>query len=225
MTANAVEKCFLYGAPYCELAEFVRTRVPVCVELLPHHTVKLGPEVRDSPEMTQIQLDYMMALGHRKIGYVHQLIPDLARCPVQYHRLFDYYRIMAERGCRIEPEWVFSDYHEYPVFNKSMYRAMHCARPPSALIVPGGRIEFAYHYLNGSGIAIGDEFAVMGCDDIASELQPRATTVTNYPAEIARQAWAVMEAAVDGKIMQLLTELKIITGESVRRSIPASEKQ
>ncbi|MPM49530.1 hypothetical protein SDC9_96260 [bioreactor metagenome] len=76
-----------------------------------------------------------------------------------------------------------------------------------------------------TGIAIGDEFAVMGCDDIASELQPRATTVTNYPAEIARQAWAVMEAAVDGKIMQLLTELKIITGESVRRSIPASEKQ
>ncbi len=218
LAENGIQNVFLFGATERSFAEFISSRVLRCVELLPRHAGALGPEVRDSCEMTALQLDCLLRRGYRKIGYIHQIESDWSMCPVQRQRLFDFYRIMAENGLRVMPEWVFFCTYDWEKFNRRMYRMMNSPSPPEAVIVPGSSLEFVYRYCTNNGIRVGTELAIMGCDNIEPELSPRATTVTNTPREIAELAWEVMDAALRGEVLQKVPALRIVTGESVRFS-------
>ena len=184
-----------------------------CVDLLPHNVDTSFPAVLDSLEMTAMQMDHLLRRGYRRIGYLHQI--HNARFIVQNKRLCDYYRIMAENGIAVEPNWVMYCGYDYEVFNRHLYSIMNSARPPEALIVAGNAVGAVYRFCTSNGIAVGRELAIMGCDDLTPELKPRVTSVTNSPNEIAAQAWRVMEAALRGEKIVEHTNLRIVTGESV----------
>lgn len=210
-----IKQAFIFGSGDLTLTGMIRSLVPYTVSLLPRHTVKLGSELRDSPDMTSIQLKYLFQANCRRIGYIHNVEENWTQSPVQLHRLLDYYRIMAEQGLKIEPEWVFYCGYNWEHFNNSMYKLLKSPRQPEALIVPGSALQNLYKFCANNGITIGKELAVMACDDIAPDLRPRATTVTNGPREIGEQAWQVMEQCLRGVEECRFTKLNIITGETV----------
>ena len=211
-----IRQCFILGSDDVQLIRMVRSLVPYTVSLLPRHTAKLGSELRDSPDMTSMQMKYLFQANCRRIGYIHNVEEDWSRSPVQLHRLLDYYRIMAEHGLKIEPEWVFYCGYNWEHFKNCMYNLLKSPRRVEALIVPGCALKHLYKFCANNGITIGKELAVMGCDDIAPDLRPRATTVTNTPREIGEQAWQVMQSTLQQIETYEFTRLQIITGETVR---------
>ena len=80
----------------------------LCMELLPQHAEEVTTELRDSYNMTQIQLEYLFNLGYQRIGYIHFGGNDLVRYPIHILRVLDYYKMMAEKGYKVNPNWVFN---------------------------------------------------------------------------------------------------------------------
>ena len=210
-----IHQAFVFGADTAAVTELIAKNVPFTVSLLPRHCAALGSELRDSPDMTIIQLKYLFQCGYRRIGYIHNVEKDWSTSPVQLQRLLDYYRIMAESGLKIEPEWVFYCGYNWEYFNSRMYELMKSRRPVDALIVPGSSLRYLYRFCANNGLAVGKDLAVMCCDDTEPNLHPRATTVTNSPREIGEQVWQIMQKLLTQKPIREVTKLKIITGETV----------
>lgn len=136
--------------------------------------------------------------------------------PVQVHRLMDYYRLMAENGLRVNPDWVFycSDY--YDNLETGMEQIMNSDPKPEVLIVPGASLTRLYSYCRKHHIRIGKDLAIFSCDDINERLKPEATVITNNPKEIAKTFWEMFLAAERGeKVESAYTELFIRTGQTV----------
>ena len=203
---------FIRGSCCNEVTELF-SKYLCCVDLLPQNADTPYPTVLDSLEMTIIQMDYLLRRGYRHIGYLHQTRDS--RMFLQNKRLCDYYRVMAENGIAVEPNWVMYCGSDYEVFSQNLYKVMNSKRPPEAFIVDGNTIPAVYRFCASNGIAVGRDLAIMGCDDLSPELKPRVTSVTNVPGEIAVQAWRVMDAALRGEKLIEHTNLKIVTGESV----------
>lgn len=209
---NHFAGCFFRGVTGSEVTELISQYCCV-VDVLPHNSDGSFPGVIDSPQMTIMQMEYLLQRGYRNIGYLHQI--ENTRQVVQLQRLCDYYRIMAENNIAVEPGWGMYCGYEWKKFNRHLYEVMSGKHPPEALIVAGNTVPAVYRFCFNNGIEIGRELAIMGCDDLAPELRPRCTSVTNTPSEIAEKAWRVMQAALHGEKLIEYTDLKIITGESV----------
>ena len=125
---------------------------------------------------------------------------------------------MAENGCKIEQEWVFYYGENQQIFNKKMYKLVNCKCPPDAVIISGCALKYIYKFCQANGIEIGKDLALITADNIASELTPRPTAVTNTPSEIGKQARNLMQNILKGETVKEYTSLKIIIGETVHRN-------
>ena len=166
--------------------------------------------------MTVRQMDYLLKRGYRRIGYLHYGGSDMYQYPIQLHRLLDYYRLMAENGLRVNPDWVFycSDYYEN--LETGLDRMMESDPKPDVLIVPGAALKHLYTYCRKHRIRIGKDLSVFSQDEIDEELSPEPTTITNNPVEIAETFWPMFQAAERGeKVESAYTELFIRTGQTV----------
>lgn len=215
LQSKNIRQAFIFGSESPAVTDLIRTYIPFSVSLLPRHPVQIGSELRDSAIMTEIQLQYLFSRNYRRIGFIHNVEKDWSKSPVQLNRLLNYYRIMAENGIKTEPEWVFYGGYDYEHFNRAMYRLMRCGNLPDAIIAPGSSIRNFYTFCRGNGIQIGKDLAVIGCDNTADDLQPQVTCVTNTPREIGRQAWDIMQKTLQGKNICEVTNLRIITGQTV----------
>lgn len=209
------ERAFIWGAENAGTVKAVAACVPYTVSILPRYPELVGSELRDSPEMTVMQLEYLFHCNYRRIGYIHNAEKEWSKTPVQMLRLLDYYRIMAEKGIKIEPEWVFYCAYNREIFNSSMHRLICCSPSVEAVIVPGSSLKLLYDFCAANGIRIGRALAVMCSDDTEPDLSPRATSVTNSPREIGTAAWEIMEKTMKGECCRERTCLRIITGETV----------
>ncbi len=209
-----VRQVFIWGADNSQLVNSIKNVVPYVVSVLPRYPEVTVSELRDSPDMTTVQLEYLFNCNYRRIAYIHNA-EDWLKTPVQLQRLMDYYRIMAEKGLKIEPEWVFYCAYNREVFNRSMHRLLRSARPVQAVIVPGSSLKMLYDFCANNGIETGSELAVMCCDDTEPDLLPRATAVTNTPKETGAAAWQIMQDTLLNQLSYRTTRLRIITGETV----------
>ena len=206
----------VYGAASPDFARELAGRMKVCLELLPRHEDRIVTELRDSPEMTARQMDYLLKRGYRRIGYLHTCGSNMYQYPVQVHRLMDYYRLMAENGLRVNPDWVFycSDYYEN--LETGLDRMMASDPKPEVLIVPGSALKHLYSYCRKHKIRIGKDLAIFSQDEINQKLSPDPTTITNNPVEIAQTFWKMFQAAERGeKVESTYTKLFIRTGQTV----------
>lgn len=213
---SGIADVIVYGAASPDFARELAGRMKVCLELLPRHDERIVTELRDSPDMTVRQMDYLLKRGYRKIGYLHFCGSDMYQYPVQVHRLMDYYRLMAENGLRVNPDWVFycSDYYEN--LETGLDRMMESDPKPEVLIVPGASLNRLYSYCRKHHIRIGKDLAVFSQDEIDQKLSPEPTTITNNPQEIAQTFWRMFLAAERGESMESrYTELFIRTGQTV----------
>ena len=212
--SRRMTRAFILSAYNSDTVVKLQQHIPYTVSLLPRYPSAAGSELRDSPAMTAMQLEYLFNRNYRNIAYIHNA-EDHLKTPVQLMRLFDYYRIMAEHGIKVEPEWVFFYSYDKERFFRSMHRFIGCKRPADALIVPGSCLKLFYEFCADNGLCVGKDLAVMCCDNVEPDLIPRATTVTNSPREIGEMAWLVMQRTLQGETVSAQTNLKIITGETV----------
>ena len=213
---SRIANVILFGAASPDFARELAGRMKVCLELLPKHEERIVTELRDSPDMTVRQMDYLLKRGYRKIGYLHFCGSDMFQYPVQVHRLMDYYRLMAENGLRVNPDWVFYCSEYYENLEAGLDRMMNSDPKPEVLIVPGSALQSLYLYCRKHKIRIGKDLAVFSQDEIDEKLTPEPTTITNNPVEIAQTFWRMFQAAERGeKIENAYTELFIRTGQTV----------
>ena len=215
---SRIANVIVYGAASPDFARELVGHMKVCLELLPKHEERIVTELRDSPDMTARQMDYLLNRGYRRIGYLHFCGSDMYQYPVQVHRLMDYYRLMAENGLRVNPDWVFYCSEYYENLENGLARMMESDPKPDVLIVPGAALKHLYTYCRKHRIRIGKDLAVFSQDEINGELSPDPTTITNNPVEIAKTFWEMFQAAERGeKVESAYTELFIRTGQTVPR--------
>ncbi len=216
--SQGISRCILFGAQSADFAGYLHTHVKNCLELLPRHTGQVAAELRDSPEMTVMQIEYLRKLGYRRIGYLHFCGNDFSLYPVQVIRLLDYYRMMAENDLHADPRWVFHCREDYGNLETGMKQIMRSDPRPEVLIVPGSAVVRLYAWLKNHKIRIGKDLALFSQDEVEPGLFPEVTAITNNPADIARTFWRMFQAAERGeKVVSAHTELLIRTGQTVPR--------
>lgn len=217
LTGQGVSRVILYSPVIPDYAEYLAKRMEVCLELLPRHMERVVTELRGSPEMTGLQLNYLFNLGYRRIGYIHYGLQSISQYPVQVMRLLDYYRFMAEHHLYVDPDWVLHLQDRCRDLGAGLDRMMAADLLPEALIVPGSAWNPLYSWCRKHGIRLGKDLAVFCCDDLGTVSGPEATTVTNNPVEIAETFWKMFLAAERGeKVESRYTNLRIRTGQTVR---------
>ncbi|MBQ9755413.1 MAG: substrate-binding domain-containing protein [Lentisphaeria bacterium] len=216
LTSQGVSSCIICCAKIPDYALRLKERMKVCLELLPLHSNRVTVELRDSAEMTEVQMTYLFNHGYRRIGYLHYGGKDMFRYPIQMQRLMDYYRLMAENGFRINPEWVFHCSENCDNIDVGMKQIMNSSPRPEALIVPGLLLEGVYTFCRKHKIRIGKDIGLFGYDDLHQELVPEPTLVCNDPLEIADNCWQMFQALERGeKVEDRQTQLLIRTGATL----------
>ena len=216
LAGQGITSAILYGAAQPDFAYELKNRLKLCLELLPRHSGHEVVELRDAPDMTVRQLDYLFKRGYRRIGYLQFCGDDMYLYPIQVHRLMDYYRLMAENGLRINPGWVFHCSERYENLAEGMHQILSAEPKPEVLIVPGSALIQLYSFCRKHGIRIGEDLAIFSCDDISAKLKPEVTMITNNPVEIAETFWRMFQATERGEeVESRFTELFIRTGQTV----------
>lgn len=223
LTSQGVSNCIVCCAKIPNYAICLKERMKVCLELLPWHPDPVTVELRDSAEMIAIQMTYLFNHGYRRIGYLHCGGKDVYRYPVQMQRLMDYYRMMAERGFKVNPDWVFRYSEDCGDIDIGLTQITSADPPPEALIVPGGSVlEQVYSFCLKHNIRIGKDIGVFACDELHRELVPETTLVCNDPEEIAENCWQMFLALERGETVESRqTQLLILTGGSLPSKAPA----
>jgi len=216
LTESGISHVIIYNATRPDFARELSGRMKLCMELLPRHEERVVTELHDSSDMTVRQMDYLLRRGFRRIGYLHFCGSDMYRYPVQVRRLMDYYRLMAENGLRVNPDWVFHCSEHFENMDFGMERIMRSVPRPEVLIVPGDSLILLYAWCRKHRIRIGRDLAVFSQDEINEKLFPEPTAITNNPEEIALKFWQMFQAAERGeKVESSDTELFIRTGQTV----------
>ncbi|MBO4491045.1 MAG: substrate-binding domain-containing protein [Lentisphaeria bacterium] len=213
---DGISRCIVCSARERDFAVCLKRRKIVCLELLPRHTKEVTATLRDAPDMTVRQMDYLLKRGYRRIGYLTFGGNDTTQYPLQVLRLMDYYRLMAENGLKVDPDWVLQCSDRYENLNDGMDRIMNTDPCPEVLIVPGAALSRLYPWCRRHRIRIGKDLAVFSCDDYNEHYTPEPTSITNNPEHIAETFWEMFQAAERGeKVESRYTELFIRTGMTV----------
>jgi len=216
LVASGVTRCIVVSAFRPDFAMCLKKRLKVCMELLPQHTWWVTGELRDSPGMTKLQLDYLFNLGYRRIAYIHFGGKEVSRYPVHVLRLLDYYRQMAVKGYQVNLDWVFSIDDNCENIETGIRQILNSNPKPEALIIPSEIFSQLYSYCQKNRIRIGKDLAVFACEDILEQQFPDVTVITNNPEEIAKMFWKMFLAEERGERMESHSmKLLIRTGKTV----------
>jgi DNA-binding LacI/PurR family transcriptional regulator len=205
---------FCKGFSHPWFMDLIQQECRHCISLLPCYTVSDGFALIDSPEMSAIQLEHLFNLGYRKIGYIHNVDKPVEKSFVQQSRLLEYYRIMAEHGLEVKPEWVFSGYCSPDIFADRMNLLMK--NGAEAVIVAGSFIRVLYETLQNQLYTPGRDLGIFCCDEINGLPEPAPTTVTNSPKAIIQSAWQLLQDSLNGAAPRIEhSRLRIMTGKTL----------
>ena len=213
---HGISNCIIYGASSPIFAQYLNTKMSFCMELLPRHSANNIISLRDCPDMTVIQFNYLRNLGYTKIGYIHFYISDVSLYPVQIMRLLDYYRLMAENHLQVNPNWVFHCTSNYENIEDGFKQIIYSNPKPEVLLVPGSALRYIYPLCRKYGIKIGKDLAIFSCDDPNENFNPEATMITNNPKNISQKCWQIFRDLYNGKdVSSCYTDLHIRIGQTV----------
>lgn len=209
-----VKIAFCKGFTHPWFTKLIASECKHCISLLPHYVVNEGFALIDSPQMSKVQLEHLLNLGYRKIGYIHNVDTQIEKTFVQQNRLSEFYKIMAEHGLIVKDKWVFSGYCTPRVFADRLNLLINSGA--EAVIVPGTFVNLLYDTLKKQLFVPGKDLGVFCCDELTDFPDPIPATVTNSPKAIVRSAWQLLQESINGlppRIEQ--SQLKIITGKTL----------
>lgn len=132
---------------------------------------------------------HLIAAGHRRIGYIHEVNPY----PAQVERLAGHRRALEEYGIEADPALVATDKNDPFGGTAAAAHLLQLEQAPTAIQCYTDRMAMgAYRAVRRAGLTIPDDISIIGYDDqdqIAPWLDPPLTTV-QLPHE-AMGRWAV----------------------------------
>lgn len=190
--------CIVVGLENSELLQIAREHHVSCVSLFPQafsdepHTILINPE-----KVVRLQLEHLLALGHRRIAYMH-LIDERVWHRDHVLRREAFYRQMAEQGLTVSPNWApYGDYTEEP-FRRNFLPLFETSPHPTAVILADKNLPWAYRALKEKGLRVGKDVSLVGTDDltISEHLDPPATTLRVSRTKAAGQALHMLDRVI-----------------------------
>lgn len=214
-TSADVRGCILHAAKP-DITRVFTERNAAWVSLYPAE-VHDGPRIMNPQNLTALQMQHLLDLGHRRIAKLDRLNPK-APSITQLHRKSEYYRIMAENGLRVDPDWViFDGYDEQPAWG-ALSRMFATDPAPTAVIVGDYSLPVTYRFLQSKGLTPGREVSVIATDDlpVASTVHPPATSTRIPLGNVARLALEMLEEVLHERLTEPVryAPVKLIERES-----------
>ncbi len=149
----------------------------------------------DNRQVTRLAVKHLLALGHRRIGFVSGTLQTVSRL----ERLEGYRQTLREAGIEPDPTLIwegvstgtFGDAEAFDLGRQGAHTLLSLPQPPTALITINDMFAFGvYAGARDLGLRIPEDVSVVGIDDIAlSEIvHPPLTTIRQPVREIARLA-------------------------------------
>ncbi len=175
----------------------------------------------DNVAGAEMALDHLLALGHRRIAFLGGPSDSSAR----HDRLTGYRNALERHG--VTPDEALSI--TSPVTREGGYAAMidllHLSEPPTAALCYNDIVAFgAMLSLQAAGHAPGQDFAIVGFDNIADSAlwRPALTTVSITPQQIAEEAVGLLLDRIahpDDPPRQLILAPELVVRESSGHSL------
>ncbi|MFA6814743.1 MAG: substrate-binding domain-containing protein [Lentisphaeria bacterium] len=166
--------------------------------LLPRYQTPYSYAIIDSPDMVDIQMNHLFNLGHKQIAFIGEFQPEHASL-IHMSRTMNYYRIMAENGYKVYPQWVMHNNYNNEVLAKKL-SLMFSEEAPTAVICCDMALTALYHFLVFKKLQIGKDVSIISCDNLEHlRLFPEPTTVVNSRKVIAKMAWKMFEDIISNK--------------------------
>ena len=167
--------------------------------VLPRYQTPYSYAIIDSPDMIDIQMNHLFNLGHKQIAFIGEFQPEHASL-IHMSRTMNYYRIMAENGYQVYPQWVIHNNYNNEVLTEKLSIMFSEAPIPTAVICCDMALTALYHFLVFKKLKIGKDVSVISCDNLEHlRLFPEPTTVINSRKIIAEMAWKMFENIISNK--------------------------
>jgi DNA-binding LacI/PurR family transcriptional regulator len=148
----------------------------------------------DNVQVTRLATKHLLALGHRRIGFVSGPIRTVSRLD----RLQGYQTTLQEAGIELDPQLVwegitnnFGDTAAVELGRQGAHDLLSKTNPPTAVITVNDMYAFGvYAGARDLGLNIPEDVSVVGIDDIvlAEVAQPPLTTIHQPIRDISRLA-------------------------------------
>jgi DNA-binding LacI/PurR family transcriptional regulator len=220
-----LQACIMVGLENLEVIKTAQEHQLAWVSLFPQTLIPADQTILiNAEEVVRKQLEHLWQLGHQRIAYLHVVDEKVYHRDLVFRREA-FYKLMAERGLQVRPNWVvYGDYFEEP-FRNNFARLFETGPYPTAVILADHHLAWAYRVLKEKGLRVGKDISVVGTDDlaIAAGIDPPATTLRVSRVKAAEMALAMLDRILVGQsgigVEYLPVEL-IIRGSTV----PPEEK-
>jgi DNA-binding LacI/PurR family transcriptional regulator len=174
------------------------------VVLFPNAQPLNGAVLEDSPETVPMQMEHLFALGHRRIGFISaDAHEEEIHPPIFQRRREAYYRMMAERGCRVRPEWVINLSYDEKELCRRLDGMFNISEPPTAIAVPDVMMGAVYQYFNRRNMRIGKDISIIGFENYGiDKLRPEPTTIVNSTEIMAEETWQLLHRVMSGESVE-----------------------
>ena len=143
-------------------------------------------------------VDYLCALGHRRIGFM----TGLEDSDVGKNRYEGYKSGLSKNGIEVDPVLVFRGNYTFRSGEAGAEYFCSLEHRPSAIVCANDSMALgAISSLHKAGMKVPDDISVIGFDDIdfARQITPALTTVHVPVGEIAECAFDMLQTLIDGK--------------------------
>lgn len=169
--------------------------------------------VIDFHDATKSVLDYLLGLGHQRIGYIGG-----TRSSGKDGRQSAFEEILGSEGY-FNRKYVFIGDWSANSGYRLMMEAIAMGNLPTAFFIGSDQLTFgALHALREAGLAVPDDVSMVGFDDIetARFMQPPLTTVRVFPEVMGRAAVDLLADRIRGRELpyKLVVPTKLIVRQS-----------
>lgn len=143
-------------------------------------------------------IDYLVSLGHRRIGHVGGQVNSPSTPP----RRSGYLRGLIENGLRPEPELIVEGAYTQEWGYEGMWKLLTLPHPPTAVFAGGDGIALGiYQACAEAGVSIPNDISVVGFDNapFVQHLNPGLTTVHHPLIQIGATAASLLLTAIDAE--------------------------
>jgi LacI family transcriptional regulator len=141
----------------------------------------------DDRHGTVLAMEHLLELGHRRIAFLGQSKLISTGC----NRYRGYSEMLAKYGLPLDPALVYSGWGTRETGLKGVQTVLDAENPPTAAVCFNDLTAFgAMLGLRHRGLEAGEDFSLVGCDDVqeAAQWYPALTTIKNFQDDMGRQS-------------------------------------
>jgi LacI family transcriptional regulator len=174
-----------------------QARMPVVILGLGGDQSEFDAVGSDSYTGTTIALEYLMGLGHQRIG----LISGQSNRVVRSSRLASYLDFYRDRGMHIDAQLIVECPFDQECGRASMHKLLAVSPPPTAVFAANDILAIgALHAIQEAGLRVPEDVSIVGMDDTyaVSVTTPPLTTIAKHKYDTGRQAATFLLERIHG---------------------------